>query len=1764
MDFKGIPKLVASGVIRATPPGRRLRVTLMLSPTMGKDDLPNLPGKLIQSWLDEKWVILLKVAQVRISGGECADSFQAAIAAAVDVEACWSGGAAAWRNAHQRDIAALNQLWADSFRDNCGNVIPDPWDELAALLTASNGGKGLQAGSGLTQKPSPTSPPSPDAATVEAILPSRQSDLALLLESERALETSATVRWARGEFLSCAAEEARCLARIAAPPVLDSQQKLVNDARARYKAAQTAVDDQYRCLADTEGMPQARWLVAPASLDSDRADLTGKIPSAVQSYTDANVPENATTEIRSKQAECARLKQDSIAQCYFAIQGSPALSRLFGLTVDLEIDPEKLEEALRLHGATSDPCMVAHLLLGFPRADPKIPDIWTLARYRPAGAMHFLPGSRLELQMFGDTKKLHPAASQYEGVLVLGQDLNVADDQNVSRFMLTSLDVPRATNGAIDRIVMGTKQSRSAATGDSDVAPPPITRRSSDCARKTHSTAGLVLLDRGRLEQATLQFAARVHHATQIDKQEHVVLDSNDLLIGYRIDVGVPLKPKRGNGTSAAVTWRSLMARNIEHGTFGISARLVREKVHLLMGSGASGKTESWQRTLDDVYLSLPIRIVKPDKGSSAPPGERIAYVEEIVAVWTGEPMAAQCAGDATQKKTNAIVGAGETISLPEARLDSDRVPPPLRFGWPYRVGVRAVYAGGISLPLVDARRLYDAETDCPAECLLTLPSPQENRSGIRRFTRHERISAPYLLLHENIAQPTTPPPLMGYQHAGHAVVRSGLGKIAPDRDHPSETQRIFVPPSVEMHFAAMHGVFDDNTQDREPPDGLRGVDFDAANGGFPFVSSQSVEGVNGQAFNKPRTIRMPASQSSDQRGDAVYRENKKRTPRLGPRRFYPDPAADYWVVAVRFAGTQHYLDGNSVTKPMRGPGMAYPHCRPLTLRIVRNKTPRPQLRLPTLDEVITLASSPSGKWPVTNCIELVVALAPGEDFEVDVWCMPSKKNLADLFATVESIGTLALQQARKGQPRETRIEPPAFLEALRGLLSPDQATIQDMTAVLAHANSLPTATNPQATQGNDGVGGLPAPGRAARMAIAEALYETLSRRPIDEIAAVQTIRTTHATEQPWQMPIFGSKEDQRRPFIFRPQPNIAPMDNSVTNLAGATSTDAFAGHKRDVSVSEPEYILAGDLLVDLPTTGAIEIRANAACPTSATFDDPRRGRSTRDRRNGDWPGQRQSEPLSTREVFGFDVAGDGRVDFPRPDILLLRIEDLVLPSPDVPLPYAEGRWLIALEGLTGVPGPNVWGRVVERYIFPDRKARRLMLHVFARTRHEELMRTASAEARPGGWLRPGQELPRPKDPISLGTPIDVWLPAGIRPSEPIAQTPIPAFVWENRTSYIQRRVLVRIPLDRGWFSSGEGEMLGVVIWPPHSLDGITELSSQTGGQPSLPDFTDEDLGPGGRFVTRWGSDPTKLVDPDAPTDSTLPGFLPPSAFKDLIQQAPLGSFAARLESLVTMPIRVEPATGTANPDIESPTLDVSLVAYEPRFDIETEQWYVDMSIEHPFEAQPFVRLGLVRFQPNAPRKLQVSYPVTQWIQLLPVRSAWLTTEMVEDQLTAHVTVHGLASAQALTCPANELVATRFWAYAMSEYKNDAGLLCRRIMPARPMEEVTIPPDNDASLYAGPCRQWKLAIDITSLLTDNPHPDATHFVYVEEREAYLPATYGREPVDAQVAAAGPGLPEGLHVEGGPRFAVRLPLNLPCTPGNWVNRRPCTIPTPYPS
>src|SRR5262249_27823245 len=53
-----------------------------------------------------------------------------------------------------------------------------------------------------------------------------------------------------------------------------------------------------------------------------------------------------------------------------------------------------------------------------------------------------------------------------------------------------------------------------------------------------------------------------------------------------------------------------------------------------------------------------------------------------------------------------------------------------------------------------------------------------------------------------------------------------------------------------------------------------------------------------------------------------------------------------------------------------------------------------------------------------------------------------------------------------------------------------------------------------------------------------------------------------------------------------------------------------------------------------------------------------------------------------------------------------------------------------------------------------------------------------------------------------------------------------------------------------------------------------------------------------------------------------------------------------------------------------------------PRFDVDHENWFCEVELKAGTAPEPFIRLGLVRYQPFAPPELRVSEPVVEWAQI--------------------------------------------------------------------------------------------------------------------------------------------------------------------------------------
>ncbi len=254
--------------------------------------------------------------------------------------------------------------------------------------------------------------------------------------------------------------------------------------------------------------------------------------------------------------------------------------------------------------------------------------------------------------------------------------------------------------------------------------------------------------------------------------------------------------------------------------------------------------------------------------------------------------------------------------------------------------------------------------------------------------------------------------------------------------------------------------------------------------------------------------------------------------------------------------------------------------------------------------------------------------------------------------------------------------------------------------------------------------------------------------------------------------------------------------------------------------------------------------------------------------------------------------------------------------------------------------------------------------HHFGDTRHRRVRYTATATSRYREYFPEGAVVTRQSDVV------EVNIPASARPPLPALRYTVPTFGWERQTaSNLVRSVRygggVRVYLERPWYASGDGELLGVVLW---------QAGAPT---PALRDAWKP-------LVTQWGRDPIWRTDALA----TAPG---PGDF-------PL---ALALEHDLTLGVSV-PAGHDGAPG------RVGVAGHEVLFDADRDLWYADIALDTD-GYMPFVRLALARYQPNALADAKLSNVVlADFVQLAPDRAATVSADPYRPALL-RVTVTGTA-----------------------------------------------------------------------------------------------------------------------------------------------------------
>ncbi|MEU7576604.1 hypothetical protein AB0B50_03245 [Streptomyces sp. NPDC041068] len=253
--------------------------------------------------------------------------------------------------------------------------------------------------------------------------------------------------------------------------------------------------------------------------------------------------------------------------------------------------------------------------------------------------------------------------------------------------------------------------------------------------------------------------------------------------------------------------------------------------------------------------------------------------------------------------------------------------------------------------------------------------------------------------------------------------------------------------------------------------------------------------------------------------------------------------------------------------------------------------------------------------------------------------------------------------------------------------------------------------------------------------------------------------------------------------------------------------------------------------------------------------------------------------------------------------------------------------------------------------------------HEFGDTRHRNVRYTPTAVTRFREYFHPTLTEDRANVTRIGPTAAPLPVPSSRRPEPPAVAYTVPTFrrrrsVDEEQNTVTQQRrsAGLRVYLNRPWFSSGDDEMLAVILDPV----GTT-----------LPDAQ----------ATRWG------VDPVWADTTVLPA---PKA----------AHFPNAAKSLTGLRLAESP---------DSAPVSVDAVAFAPAYHPERRLWYVDIDVDFGSTAVagtsyfPYVRLALARYQPYSVDPLHLSkVERAEFAQLVPPRS--ITGHRDGDRLTLRMT----------------------------------------------------------------------------------------------------------------------------------------------------------------
>jgi hypothetical protein len=1129
------------------------------------------------------------------------------------------------------------------------------------------------------------------------------------------------------------------------------------------------------------------------------------------------------------------------------------------------------------------------------------------------------------------------AQSPGDGLLRLGQRMK----DGKSRFELSTLDVTNAAekilNSAEKILHLADTSHEQKVRAETRSFPELLTR-------------GITLHDTDAIQQEKQRDDREKRKSKIVESGGQRILFAEDLLAGYQIDCALGEWKNRDR-------WRTLMARSLGYGGDIDSAFLALPAIKS-------------QRSRDDGHCRA---MVREDKLTVDNPGGKWAHEELFV--WTGESLAVPHLNDVRIKRKYARCSESTThpgielcpddltvtleYDLPRRSEATYRFPPPLREGRNYMFGARLHFLNGCCLSFEDARERYSH-----VEKELILGSTSETPFTYRR---RAAIHAPYVLLPGENRLVTCSLAEMNAKNRGETitqlVVRSGQMQT-------DTAQRVLVPPRITFDLAEQGGCFDDDDSPR-PKGAFLGqfrAQLDCELGGFPVARRGGlffpspvwpIENSNCIVNSKPASP-AKAKQPEEQNRGAVFALDVNA---LRPASdFYPDPLARQ--VGVRFVnGTDHYEIASAKTQ-FWSKDEAGDDAAPVLLELKRGPVVGPSHVRCWFDRTDALALVPQKN--TSECVQLrkiTVVLSPGASIDLELFSIPDGEEVLKRHHGLHKAMGLIGEFHAAGKSSHPDIlglkksEHADFEASVSTLAKGEQAARDKLVEDLMSHGSLSPVTTSQVLSLVHAVDRPLAPH-----------FERDSTKPLAELHLYPVVITVKAGAE-----LLGGNDDQSQT-----NPPSGGQVPSGGKTPGKRLTSVEASWQTYVKTQEerPGGLLdrrlwqseegglatffVGQVLIDRATTGRLRCEAQ-------------------------W--REYSPSVVKRE----GAHCEWTVSAPAQWAGLFQIDDIETANP-----VLVGKREFGLDQLD-LLRTNTTGLRNLAFSFVDGRARYLKLQLIATSRFtnyfpEEIL-PKKVVHRVGRYEACTEDLER--------STASIWVPCTFRPAPPEVDRVLPVFQWTNervdggREFLWKRDSILRIFMGREWFSSGEGERLALVLWPPDLLSGnknirdadtekaiaaarlrrsgVAELDpSDSQGKHPLQKF--------GQYVTRWGADPIHLsgqIDQAISLDRFYGSDL---IFEEVNQnkyQQPL---------LLNLPSSDQESEPTPRKDSATEQLAVSILSYEAKLDGSDGTWFCDIAIDHGDSYFPFVQLGLVRYQPHAVNGLELSYPVPVYAQIPPHR----------------------------------------------------------------------------------------------------------------------------------------------------------------------------------